>query len=55
MKKDMPKFTVIYNNEPLPEDIRAEKYIKFLNALVDIYKTNQKDKISNKRGKNAKE
>lgn len=44
MKKDMPKFTVIYNEEPFPEDIRAEKYIKFLNNLVEIYKSNQKDK-----------
>lgn len=44
MKKNMPKFTVIYNDEPLPEDIRAEKYIKFLNHLVEIYKSNQKDK-----------
>lgn len=49
MKKDMPKFTVIYSEKPLPEDVRAEKYISFLNTLVEIYKSNMNDK--KKKGK----
>lgn len=43
MKKDLPKFEVIYCKEPLPEDLRAEKYINFIKHLVDAFKMEEKD------------
>ncbi len=43
MKKDLPKFEVIYCDEPLPEDLRAEKYIRFLKHLVEVYKRKEKE------------
>lgn len=42
MKKDLPKFEVIYCKEPLPEDLRAEKYINFIKRLVEAFKMEEK-------------
>lgn len=42
MKKDLPKFKVIYCENPIPEDLKAEKYIRFLKHLVEIFKTEEK-------------
>ncbi len=38
MKKDLPKLKVIYCKNPMPEDLKAEKYIKFLKHLVKVFK-----------------
>ena len=43
MKKDLPKFEVIYCKEPLPEEVRAEKYINFIRHLVEAFKMEGKE------------
>jgi len=36
MKKNLPKFKVVYCKKPMPEELRAEKYIKFLKYLAKL-------------------
>ena len=43
MKKKLPEFEVIYCKEPLPENLRAEKYISFIKHLVEVFKTEEKN------------
>lgn len=38
MKRETPKFKVIYCADPNPEDLKAEKYIQFLKHLVKVVK-----------------
>jgi len=49
MKKDVPKFKVVYCKSPMPEDLKAEKYIKFLKHLVKVVK--EQEELSKKKYK----
>lgn len=47
MKRDIPKFKVSYCKSPMPETLKAEKYIKFLKHLARIVK--EQEALANKR------
>lgn len=38
MRRDTPKFKVSYCKNPIPETLKAERYIKFLKHLVKVVK-----------------
>lgn len=47
MKKDYPKFKVVYCQDVTPENLKAEMYIKFLKHLVNVVK--EQEKLSKKK------
>ena len=49
IKKNEPKFNVIYCKDPTPDNLKAEKYIKFLKHLVKVVK--EQEALSKKRQK----
>lgn len=38
MKKEPPKFNVVYTTNPMPETLKAEFHIKFIKHLVKVVK-----------------
>lgn len=38
MVRETPKFKVIYCENPIAENLKAEKYVKFLKHLVKVVK-----------------
>lgn len=48
-KTNYPKFRVVYCADPTPEDLKAEKYIKFLKHLVKVVK--EQEELSKKKSK----
>lgn len=42
-KYDSPKFKVIYTKNPLPEALKAEKYIKFLKQLARVVREQEEE------------
>lgn len=38
VNKNVPKFNVVYCNEPTPDMLKAERYIQFIKHLVNVVK-----------------
>lgn len=45
MKTHEPKLTISYCENPMPDDLQAEKYIIFIKHLVDVFNQVEKDNV----------
>lgn len=48
MEQKQPNFKVVYCKKQLPENVRAEKYIKFLKYLAELVREQEELSKNNK-------